>query len=203
MIQVEKHDNGTTADLYFDQDYIATISTKLFPRIAKELKHCLTLEHCEELFSEIELKKAKNRALRLLQKKPLFCCQIREKLKEFHIRYDTIEEVIRIVEGYGFLNDQDLLQQFVKHYSTRRKSAQWIKHKLMQKGLDSQLLELIPSLICKSTTKESIDWFIQKKYYRYELNDSKDRQKVTAALYRKGFAINEINEAICRLCQKN
>ena len=142
--------------------------------------------------------KAKNYALRCLSAKSYYSEELRRAMRKKGHCETSIEEIVAECFRLGYLDDEEWLQVFVKSQFSRSRSPLAIAAKLAAKGVPAEkrkeLLEnLEPSLA-------SITDLLQSKYSKRDLNDFKERQKVIAALARRGFRFEDILAAIQQAC---
>ena len=103
------------------------------------------------------------------------------------------QQIIQFLNSKKLLNDQDFIDYFVK--KNAKKSHQQITYLLQQYGVDSSLLNSI-----KNNQTSEIDKINQildrKKIDKSKLKDFNEKNKIKAALFRRGFNLSDINAAI-------
>lgn len=120
----------------------------------------------------------KAKAFSLLAKRSYFTKELKQKLSEKGYSQTEIENLIQELTKQGWLNDQDLALRYSEKLRARGYGARVIAQKIYQKAgeLDLPLEE---------DSKEAVLHLIHKKYRN---NLPKKRNKVIAALMRRGFS---------------
>jgi len=103
-----------------------------------------------------------------------------------------ISEVISYLETNQLLNESAYVDYFIKKNSN--KPRRYLEYNLKTNGIDiSSYSHLLPQADSETDNVKSI---ILKKYSRLDLNNYQDKNKIMAALYRKGFSLSAIKVAI-------
>lgn len=165
----------------------------LFSLYGKEIKRYHISEHTEladeiiqELLSEVVFKRAKERALYLLENRPLTVQMLKNKLKENEYPLNVIEQVVVFLEKYHYLDDEDYLRMYVAAYSTK-KSKKQMSYDLMHKGIARELIDEFfenTEYSERESCKRQMERYVRGK----NLEDREVRQKVFRYLYGKGFS---------------
>ena len=137
---------------------------------------------------------ARERALELLSRRPMSRKELRDKLLQKGEREDTAEYCARWLEDNGFLNDESYASMVVRHYAAKGFGAGRIRGELSRRGIARELWE---EALCQMPEQdEKLDRFISSR-----LKDPEDRaqiQKISNALYRRGYSWDEIRSALAR-----
>lgn len=173
----------------------------LFSLYGKELKQFHIQEDCElssetiaQILNDIIYKRARERALYLLERKPFSVKMMQDKLKQNDYPNSIIERVIDFLCKYRYLDDNNYIQMYVSSYSTSKSYKQLVID-LRKKGIAKDLIDVYFENNEYSEQKSFV-----KQYYRYirgkNLEDYVVRQKVFQHFYRKGFSISLIERYI-------
>ena len=173
----------------------------LFSLYKKELKKYGIAENTEiddNLIEDIEenciLKRAKERALYLLEYKPYSISMMREKLYNGEYSKKIIEKVILFLKEYHYLDDKDYIRMYIGTYSVR-KSRKQLTCDLLRKGISKELINN-----CFEQLEYSEQECFEKEFERYvrgkDLEDWKVRQKVFRYFLGKGFSISLIEDSL-------
>lgn len=175
--------------------------TFLFALYGKELKHY----HIEEnmmlddaiissILDEIIYKRAKERALYLLERRPLTLFLLRDKLRKNDYPEEVINKVIQFLENYHYLDDEDYVRMYVAAYGNR-KSKQQMVYDLVRKGISKTSIDSF-----FEQTDYSEQTCFEEQFQRYirgkDLEDRMVRQKVFRYFYGKGFAVSLIESML-------
>ncbi len=157
-------------------------------------------EISEEIFKDIKkeviTKRAKLRALHLLNDMGRTEVQLRQKLRLNEYTEDVIEEALRYVKSFGYVNDKEYARSFIINRKDR-KSKRELYMQLCQKGISSEVLdEVFEEYYDENTSKTAILSLINKKKYNPNTTDMKEKQKIIGYLTRKGFSYEDIRQVI-------
>ena len=152
----------------------------------------LTAEVYEEIRNEILIKRAKKRAMFLLEKMDRTESQLRDKLRQGFYGEDIIEEAVSYVKGYHYIDDTRYAQSYVR-WQKECKSKRQIQADLMQKGIDRETVALALEAEYEPETEQKLilKW-IEKRNYSIGNSDIKEKRKMYQFLMRKGFRSEEI-----------
>lgn len=159
----------------------------------------ITEEAYQELTTQVLPKRAKLRVMNLLKARTYTEEELRRKLKLGLYSERYIEEALDYVKSYGYVNDLAYAMDFIR-YRAESLSKKQIQNKLLQKGVQKEIVENALLECEKEGTMieemEQISAYLEKKQYSPETCDYKEKQKLIAALYRRGFSINSINQVM-------
>lgn len=146
----------------------------------------------EEIRSEVLVKRAKKRAMHLLEKMDRTEAQLREKLKQGFYPEDIVEEAIAYVKGFRYLDDARYAGNYVRGQK-EKKSQRRIQMDLMGKGIKKELIaQALEEEYQKGQEQELILKWAEKKNYSSSQADLKEKQKMYQFLLRKGFQPDDI-----------
>ena len=150
-----------------------------------------TYEMIEE---EILLKRARDRALYLLQSQGRTQAEMIKKLKDDGYSQSVTERVLSFLQEYHFIDDNAYTENYI-HVNKGRKSKRQITYELQQKGVDRdqirQMLEENPV-----DEEETVRALLKKKTGGRIPEDKKEIQKLAAFLGRKGFSFVVISRVL-------
>ncbi len=155
-----------------------------------------------EITQTVLPKRAKLRAMNLLQKRTYTEKQLRDKLKEGFYPEEILEEAISYVKSFHYVDDEQYALDYLT-YNEERKSLRQIEQELYQKGISKELWSKTLSLWegngGKQDESEMISALLEKKHYHAEC-DLKTKQKIYGFLLRKGFTSEAISRAMRLEC---
>lgn len=152
----------------------------------------LSEEQYEEIRSEILIKRARRRAMHLLEKMDRTESQLRTKLQQGFYSEDIIDDAIAYVEGFHYLDDARYARNYVR-CQVERKSRRKIQMDLLGKGVKKELIEqALEEEYQQEQEQEQILRWVEKKHYAKETADLKEKQKMYQFLMRKGFRSDDI-----------
>lgn len=144
-----------------------------------------------EITGTILPKRAKLRAMNLLQSKDYTEQQLRDKLRKGKYPEEILEEAIEYVKSFRYLDDDRYTMDYLRAYMERR-SFQRMKLDLLRKGISGErILRCWEQLSEEDSTYDEgrlIRQLLEKKHFNPDTADSKEKQRIFAFLYRKGFS---------------
>ena len=176
-----------------------------FPLYKGEIKRYGIIEQTElsdeeytHIVKDILIKRAKERAMHILQGADRTERQIREKLEKGRYPSFVIDEVIKFLLKYEYINDYDYSVSYIKTYG-KSQSERLMREKLRYRGVDSDVI----AAAMEETMKEAdydchsiiID-ILRKKKYNNDTADKKEKHRVISHLLRKGFNYDDILDSI-------
>lgn len=159
----------------------------------------ITEKAYQELTSQILPKRAKLRVMNLLKARTYTEEELRRKLRLGFYTESHIKEALDYVKSYGYVDDMAYAMDFIR-YRAESLSKKQIQNKLLQKGIRKEIIEnAFWKCEEEGTVIEEIKQihvYLEKKHYCAETCEQKEKQKLIAALYRRGFSINSINQVM-------
>jgi len=158
----------------------------------------ISQEDYEEITQRLLPKRATKRAMNLLKDRRYTRHQLIEKLRAGDYAQNCIDAAIAYVEGYGYIDDLQYALDFITYRASQLNRRQ-IEQKLIRKGIDSKVIDqALKSFYDEGNLieeEQQIRSFLRKKNYD-DLEEDSKRQKVLAALMRKGYRYEQIRDAI-------
>lgn len=151
----------------------------------------LSMEIWQEIKEEILIKRAKKRAMYLLQKKDYTEKQLYDKLKANEYPQDIIESALAYVKSFHYVDDERYAANYVR-CNQDSKSILQMKMELQKKGIDREVLANVLEEEVQVSQEAVIMKYLQKKHYDPDVADEGERRKVYQFLLRKGFQSGDI-----------
>ena len=141
----------------------------------------------------LEYRMAKNYAIRRLSLQGMLSTALARLLKERLVSVQTVNKVLEDLSELGFVNDQEWVASFVRSQSGKKVGPRAIAQKLANKGIRGEKLELALEKSWGAAEQTPlILQLLKSRYAKRNLSDFKERQKVVAALVRRGFDVTVI-----------
>lgn len=167
----------------------------LYKKEAAHYEFCegnfITEEQWQEIRTEILLKRAKKRAMYLLQKMDRTERQLRKKLSENEYPEDIIDGAVAYVKAYHYIDDARYAENYVRCYQDRKSRGQ-LRMNLLQKGVSSELIDRAMEEALETAPEDLICQWLQKKHFKADSADEAEKRRVYQFLLRKGFRSDEI-----------
>lgn len=171
-----------------------TVDVRTFDESPYATGKPITERELDRLLELSEYNRARERALYLLGLRDYACKELEKKLLT-EARPQIAEQVVRRLGEVGLLDDERYAERMAqsmsrtKHYPKRR-----VAQELRRRGVDGETADgAVEELACEDF--EQALALIEKKYYN-KMTDRDCREKVMAALVRRGFSYDAIRRAM-------
>lgn len=158
----------------------------------------LSIETYSELICILS-KRAKLRAMNLLQKRSYTREGLRRKLVEGRYPKELVEDALDYVTSYHYIDDMRYAEEYIRCYCENR-SKRRILQDLFSKGVSSDVAEAAwerhEALNAPVDEIGQIKELLRKRHFDSETADRKETAKVMNYLYRKGYNIDSIRQCI-------
>lgn len=156
-------------------------------------------ETLRRIREEILPLRAKKRVMNLLQRRDYTVGGLREKLREGAYPEACIEEAIAYAASYGYVDDARYAEEFIRCH-IGQKSRMRIEQDLLKKGISKALIgEVFEKLAAEGTNQDEermICALLQKKNFDHRAATEKEKRRMYAFLYRRGFHAEAIARAL-------
>ncbi len=148
----------------------------------------------ETLRRESERALAREKALAAVSRRQMSRRELAGKLREKGFSPETVDYCVAWITERGFIDEESYAAAVVRHYAGKGFGAGRIRQELRRRGLPRDTEEAALAAAPEGSGR-------LERYIASHLRDPGDRdevRKVSAALYRRGFAPEEIREALRR-----
>ena len=201
MIIKAQKGRGSKIHLLLDDEYQITTDVNFWAENYIKDGTDITQEEWNSLVDKINYRKAFNKCADFLSRRDHSVRELREKLLRT-VDEVSAEKAIERFEELGYLDDEKFARNYAEHlFKNKNYSNNHVKQELYKKGISRDIVaEIIEDSEIDSV--ESIITIINKKYYS-KLNAENGKEKVVAALMRKGFSYGDIKAAFNRIENEN
>jgi regulatory protein len=158
----------------------------------------ITQKIYDELMGTVLPKRAKLRAMNLLQKRSYTEKQLRDKLKEGFYPERIMDEAIEYVKSFRYVDDYQYAVDYITCYDAR-KSRKKLEMELLAKGVSKTVMtEAFREWENKGGTQDEIAMIqelLEKKHFNPEC-DMKEKNRIYGFLLRRGFSVDKVQEAM-------
>lgn len=187
--------------VFFDDEFDFSVDEETMVRHKLKVGQKFTPEQYEQLKSETQYQKAKEKAFSLLSFKSFSRRQLGERLgRDFS--EDCVEEVLDRLEELGLLNDADYALRCardlfaLKHYAPSR-----VRQELAARGIGSNDIEDVMEEFSDFDASAAVLGLLERKYGA-SLREEKVRRRAFAALMRLGYEPEDIRSQISVLLSR-
>ena len=161
----------------------------------------VTVETLEEIRLEDEALSCKEKALTLLEYSSHSAGRLAEKLRR-HYPPETVEQVVQRLRELGLLDDLDYGRRLAADLlNLRGYSLGRVRQTLYQRRLDKETIDQVMGELSEIDQIAPIVALVNKKYLQ-KLREPRGREKVAAALQRRGYQYDEIREALALVLEE-
>ena len=178
--------------IYIDDEFTFTLYSKELHQFHIRKGVVISQDIVFHILDTVIYKRAKERALFLLERKPLSINMMRMKLQENGYSPYIIDRVISFLEIYHYLDDEEYTRMYIHTYSCK-KSKKQLKKDLLYKGISRDVIDTY----FENNIYSEQDCF-EKQFQKYikgkNLENYSDRQKIFRYIYSKGFSVSLIEK---------
>lgn len=198
MIISSQKGRGTKIHLLIDGEYKITTDIEFWSINSVADGTDLSEEEWEELVSAVNYRKAFNKCADYLSRRSHSEKELLDKLIKGGVDRDSAVKAIERFKELGYINDRDFAFEYTEYLlNSKRYSLNRVKQELFYKGISKDIIsEAIDGI--ETDQAQTVINIINKSYVR-KLNEEGGREKVIAALMRRGFSYSDIKEAFNRL----
>lgn len=179
-----------------DEDIRFALYKKEIRNLNLEEGRELSSEEYQHICDEILTKRARKRAMFLLEKMDRTESQLRDKLRQGLYGEEIVEDAVAYVKKYHYIDDERYARNYTR-YQKERKSRRQIQMDLLHKGVAKEWIERALEAECETEYEQDLIWkWLEKKRYSGQDADLKEKQKIYQFLMRKGFHTQDIMHAL-------
>lgn len=195
--------NKDRVNIFMDEEFYMSCSK--YCCIKYDLKEgCLIdMDYINKVISEDNYGKGKNYALKVIERGMKSKKEINDKLKLKEYSDTDIDRIISFLSEYGYADDDMYAKYYIESYKNA-KSKQFIKHSLINKGIDPDIIEKYLVDIEDETERNKVRTLAVKKLNSLKGKDKREiRKKIGDMLIRRGYEYNLIKEVINNIMEND
>lgn len=174
-------DNGVSCVLYRSEAAQLSIGAQ----------SSLTDENYDYLINEIIGKRAKKRAMHILEQMDRTEHQLREKLAKGEYPQECIDAAVEYVKKYRYLDDERFASSYVRCHQEKL-SRQQLSVKLSQKGVSRDIIADALETEYEADDGEKIRNLLSKRHFDPDNTDRQESNKIYQYILRRGFKSSDI-----------
>ncbi len=197
MIITHQRGRGNKIHLLLDNEYVITTDNNFWldNYIADGTE--IDEEQWQELVAGINYKKALNKCGDLLSRREHSVKELKTKLLRTVDEVSADKAIDRYIEA-GYLDDEHFCRSLVEYlYNSKKYSTNHIRQECYKRGVAADII----SAVLEDYEFDNVDNIVRLLDAKYasKLEQENGKQKVIAALQRKGFSYSDIKSAFYRL----
>lgn len=186
----------TKSKVYLDEQFAFVLYKGELSRYKIQEDTDLSEETVHQIKAEILTKRAKLRAMHLLNHMDRTEEQLRAKLKLDLYPEDIIEIAMQYVKSFGYIEDSGYARRYIESRQNS-KSRKEIQMALLQKGVAKEVIEeALEECYEKQDESVAIKRLLAKKRFCPETSTDTEKKKMYDYLLRKGFRYEDIRQVL-------
>lgn len=196
MIIIHQKGRGKKIHLLIDGEYQVTTDVDFWAENYIKDGTDISDEEWKNLFEAIQYRKAVNKAADLLSRRDHSVKELRDKLIRT-VDPQSADKAIEKMLEFGYLDDEKYAKSLIKYLvDTKHYSVSHVRQECFKRGIDRDIVQQLLDEDEPDNVSNALA-LIEGKY-RTKLSQENGREKVIAALMRKGFSYGDIKSALYR-----
>ena len=192
---VRAHEKAKQSRVFIDGEYAFTLYNSEIRRLGLKKDKEISKNEYDTIMNSVLIKRARLRALYLLQKQDYTEYKLKRKLYNSGYPESVIEDALKYVKEYGYVDDEKYARSFVNsHAETLNKTRLILKMK--SRGISDEIISNVYEEYCENygvpKEREMILSFLDKKHFDIASCDRKEKDKMIKSLLYRGFKMNDI-----------
>ena len=186
----------TKYKVYLDEQFAFVLYKGELSRYKIQEEQELSQEVVGQIKDDVLKKRAKLRAMHLLNHMDRTEQQLRDRLKRDLYSEDIIEIAIQYVKSFGYIGDRGYARRYVESKQNVKSRAE-IKMALMQKGISKDIIQsVLEDCYEEQDELSTIRRILEKKRFVEDTATDVEKKKMFEYLLRKGFHYDDIRQVI-------
>lgn len=182
------------SQLYLDGEAAVKVDTETILKAGWKPGMEISDEELHELLQESEARRAKEKALYLLEYRSHSKKELADKISRTTSR-EAAEAAVERMEELGLINDESYARQLAEYLMERKGyGVRRARQELLQKGIDRELIEELLEELAPDPEEKLRE--IVKRKYQNQLKDEKGYRRTVAALQRLGYGWEDIKTVL-------
>lgn len=183
------------ARILFDNGVEAVLYKSEMRKLSLREGSTVTEETYRIIMSEILGKRAKKRAMYLLERQDRTEKQLYDKLCQNGYPKECVTEAVEYVKSYHYIDDLRYARTYIRFHQ-EKKSRQKLKLDLLTKGVNRNTIEQALEEEFELDESEKITELLRKRRYQGEMADENEKRRIYQFLMRRGFKSSDILRAM-------
>lgn len=196
-ISVQKK-NKNRGNIYIDNIFAFGVSNELIYKENLKVGMIIDEEKLKKIAYEENLINCKETALKIIERSYKTKKEMEKRLLEKGYNLEEINETLKFLERYNFINDESYTKAFIKN-KTKTQGKQKIKYALKNKGVSEEIIEEELSNLDMKKEKEKANILALKKYnilIKRENDKYKIKEKIIRFLISRGYNYEVAKDAV-------
>jgi regulatory protein len=194
-----QYKNTNQVSIFLDDVFGFDLSAAVLVKSGIASGDILSPEQIDKILELEEIKRAKDKAMRLLAVRSRTKKEIIARLRKSKFSQRSIEFVIEELERLQLLNDAEFAQLYVRsRMAARPVAANMLRLELKRKGVNEESVENSILEAFKDSSEEKVALLIAQKIKKQlkQADDMKKKKRVVDLLKRRGFTWDTVNDVL-------
>ena len=190
--------NKNRMNVYIDNIFAFGVSSELIYKEKLKIGSIIDEEKLKKIAYEENLLNCRETSLRIIERSYKTKKEMITRLLEKGYNLEEINETLKFLEEYNFINDESYAKAFIKD-RTRTQGKQKIKYSLRNKGISDEIIEEELSKVNMENEKENANELALKKYkvlIKRENDKYKLKEKIIRFLLGRGYNYEVAKDAV-------
>lgn len=161
-------------------------------RYRRQRKGSQSQDSREQETTESRLRRAKLKALRLLERSDRTESQLTDRLLRAGFEQEEAAAAVEYVKSFGYLDDERFVRNYLENGCGKKSRSLLAQELRYRAGASEELIQKVCGELEPADEKEMIRDFLEKKGYDRESCDEKQKRRLMSALLRRGFRTGDI-----------
>lgn len=179
--------------LYLDGEPGPKVDTEVFLLSRLKPGDELTQEELSDLMERSDARRAREKALYLLEHRSHSKRELTEKIARTAASREAAQAAADRLEEIGLIDDKAFAESYARELFLRKRfGALRVRQELSRKGIDRELIDQVMAPYLEEDTGEENIALVLAKRYPLWREDEKIRRRAVAALQRLGYSYGQI-----------
>lgn len=197
ITKIEEQKNKNRVNIFVDDSFFCGLEKETAVIFGLKLNKEVDEKELEQAVIKSEEKRSFEKAISLIEKKMNTKKELKDKLLKRGFSEDCIKSTINKLEEYHYIDDDLYAKLFIEQNPNLSKKM--ISNKLMQKGINKEIIEKNLLCIDNETEYENCMALAKKFLKTSKIENFNDKQKFMAKLVRRGFSFDIIKKVMSNL----
>ena len=183
--------------LYLDGEPGPKVDTEVFLLSRLKPGDELTQEELSQLLEQSDARRAREKALYLLEHRSHSKRELTEKIARTAASQEAPQAAADRLEEMGLLDDRAFAENYARELFVRKRFGPLrVRQELSRKGIDRELIDQVMAPYLEEDAGEENMALVLAKRYPLWREDEKTRRRAVAALQRMGYSYGKIREVM-------
>ena len=184
-----------------DGEFAVGAHEDVIARLGLAVGQTFDADRLAELVEAETVRKARERALRLINYRDRTSCEIRRRLIGSDFPEKAVEEVVDQLSRAGLLDDRKFSRDWVKSRTASKPMGKLrLTHELRSRGVEPKLVEEALESLDNETERQLAHSLASRKLDKMDAGDPSTKTRLVSFLRRRGFGWETASEVVDSLC---